>query len=267
MAALRTATSALLLGLLTVTSALAGGPPMVSDDAGTVEVGKFELELNGSYTHDKETVAGVTTKSGRHETELRASTGLYKDLGISLATPYTFSAREDVAGHVKELDGFGDTTLEVKYAFAELAGVNVAIKPAIIIPTGRYSTGLSEGRWQYGSTLIASREFAEGNYAIHANLGYEHHDTRSNDLRETARSELWSGSVAGEMKLCKGLTGLLDWGLSTNPDTRSNILPVYVLAGLRYEINEQLDINAGIKAGLTAPEDDVSLRYGLALKF
>jgi len=157
--------------------------------------------------------------------------------------------------------------LEVKFAFAELAGINIAIKPSIIFPTGKYSNGLSEGRWQFGSTLIASKEFAEGDYAIHANLGYEHHDYRSSDLREANRNELWSGSVAGEIKLCKGLTGVLDFGLSTNPGRRSNTPPVYALAGVRYEISEHLDINTGVKTGLTGPEDDLSLRYGLTLKF
>ena len=69
------------------------------------------------------------------------------------------------------------------------------------------------------------------------------------------------------MKLIKGLTGVLDFGLSTNPDKGSNVPPVYALTGARYEINEHLDVNAGVKLGLTEPEDDVSLRYGLVLKF
>ena len=39
------------------------------------------------------------------------------------------------------------------------------------------------------------------------------------------------------------------------------------LTGARYEFDEHLDINAGIKLGLIEPEDDVSILYGLVLKF
>ena len=265
MTALRTTTIALSIALLTATSALAGGPPLITDDAGTVDVGKVEIELNGSYTHDKESTAGIITRSDRPEAEIKVSTGLYKDLGISLAAPYTFGARENVNGDVSTIDGFGDMTLELKYVFAELAGINFAIKPTIILPTGKYSAGLSEGRWRFGGTLIATKEFDEGNYALHANVGYEHHDYRVDP--ELYRKDIWSGSIAGEMKLLKGLTGVLDLGLATNPDKGSNDLPVYALAGARYEINDHLDVNAGVKVGLTAPEDDLSVLYGLVLKF
>ena len=164
-------------------------------------------------------------------------------------------------------DGFGDMIMEIKYAFAELGGINFAIKPTVIMPIGRYSAGLSEGRWQVGGALIASREFCDGTYAMHANLGYEYHTYNTTELQRTTRNHFWSGSVAGEARVMKGLTTVLDFGLATNPDKGSKELPVYALTGARYEINDHLDINAGIKLGLTRPEDDFSVLYGLALKF
>lgn len=267
MTALRTTTIALSLALLTATSTLAG-PPLITDDAGTVDVGKLEIELNGSSPYDKEINAGVTAKNNSLDTEMKITTGLYKNLGISLAIPYTVSARvEENDQLVSKADGFGDMTLEIKYAFAELAGINFAIKPTVIMPTGKYSAGLSEGRWQPGTTLIATKEFEDGKYALHANLGYEHHFYRTDEVRNSNRSNIWSGSVAGEAKVMKGLTAVVDFGLATNTDKGSNELPVYALAGGRYEINDHLDINAGVKLGLPKPEDDVTILYGLALKF
>jgi len=264
---LRTIAAVFVCTLLTAGSALAG-PPLVTDDAGTVDVSKLEVELNGSYTRNKENGAGVTTKSSTSDAEMKITTGLYKNLGVSLTIPYTISKqiREDDL-LVGKADGFGDMTVELKYAFAELGGVNFAIKPAIIMPTGKYSAGLSEGRWQSGTTLIATREFDEGKYALHANLGYEHHDYRSDETGETTRSNFWSGSIAGEATLRKGLTAVADFGLSTTGDRSTAVLSVYALAGARYEINEHLDVNAGIKLGLTKPEDDISGLYGLTLKF
>jgi len=267
MTALRTTTIAFSFAFLTTTSALAG-PPLATDDAGTVEFGKVEVELNGAYTHDKETAFGVTTKRSRSDAELKITTGLYKDMGISLAIPYSINERVKEGNQpVGKSDGFGDMTIDIKYAFAELAGITFAIKPSVIMPTGEYCDGLSEGRLQFGTTLIGTREFAEGNYAVHANLGYEHHEYRSSEARESSRSNLWSGSIAGEAKVMQGLTAVLDFGLATTADKSTSQLSACVLTGARYEIDDHLDIHAGVKLGLTKPEDDVSILYGLALNF
>lgn len=266
-ATLRTTTAALAFALLTAGSALAG-PPLATDDAGTVDVGKVEIELGGSYVYNKETADGVTSKRNATDGAVKITTGLYKDLGISLAVPYTFSDRTKEDDQlVSDLSGFGDMSLELKYTFAELGGVNLAIKPAITLPTGKYSNGLSDGRWQFAATLIATKEFEDGKYALHANLGYAHNTYRTEEARETSRSNLWSGSIAGEAEVAKGLFVVADFGLGTNPDKGSNDLPVYALTGARYELTEFLDINAGVKVGLTKPEDDVSVLYGLVLKF
>lgn len=264
MTALRSTTLALSIAVFTAGTALAG-PPLATDDAGTVDPGKVEIELNSSYGYDKHTVEGSTTKTNTADGEVKITTGLYKDLGISLAIPYLFNERSNVDGVISNTDGFGDMTLEVKYKFAELAGFALAIKPSVIMPTGKYSNGLSEGRWQFGSTLIATKEFADGAYALHANLGYEYHHYREDDGSQ--RRNLWSGSIAGEAEVTKGLFAVADFGLATNPDKTSNELPVYALTGLRYEINDHLDIDAGIKLGLTRPETDITALYGLVLKF
>jgi len=264
MTALRTTTATLALLIVTSGTALAG-PPLATDDAGTVEVGKLEIELNGSYAHDRERSSGVTAKTTTSDGELKLTTGLYKDLGIALAVPYLFSARDTEGGALVGKDsGFGDMTLELKYAFVELGGINLAIKPALILPTGKDS--LSDGHVQYCATLIASKEFADGQYALHANLGYEHHRYHAH-ARAISHSNLWAGSVAGEVQLAKGLVMVADVGVATNPHKGDHELPVYALTGARYEINELLDINAGVRFGLTRPETDLTALYGLVLKF
>lgn len=264
MTALRNFFLSFCFATLTATQALAG-PPLATDDAGTVEVGKVEIELNGSYGFDKQAANGSTTRSNTVDGELKLTTGLYKDLGIALALPYTFKARSNTDGDVSNLDGFGDMTLELKYRFAELAGIQFAIKPSMIMPTGSYGKGLSEGRWQFGGTLIATKEFMDGAYALHANLGYEYHHYRADaDLQ---RSNIWSGSIAGEAEVLKGLFAVADFGLAGNPDKGSSELPVYALTGVRYQLNDRIDINAGIKFGLTRPETDLTALYGLVLKF
>lgn len=259
------ATTLTLCFALTTAGTAMAGPPLATDDAGTVDVGKVEIELNGSYGYDKHTAAGATTKTNTVDGEVKITTGLFQNLGISLAIPYLFNERSTVDSDVSNVDGFGDATLEVKYKFAELAGIDLAIKPSVIMPTGKYSDGLSDGRWQFGSTLIATKEFDDGKYALHANLGYEYHHYREDDGSQ--RKNLWSGSIAGEVEVVKGLFAVADFGLATNPDKSSNDLPIYGLTGLRYELNDHLDINTGVKFGLTRPETDLTALYGLLLKF
>src|SRR5512133_213253 len=244
------------------------GPPLLTDDAGVVEVGKVELELNGSYIFDKEKANGSVVKRTTSGGEVKISTGLYNNLSGSLALPYTFSNRATQDGNLTaSAEGFGDMTVDVKYVFAELAGVNFAIKPSVIVPSGKYSAGLSDGRWQFGGSLIASREFDEGRYALHANLGYENHEYRAAEARATLRNHFWSGSVAGEIRLLKELTVGADVGLATTTDKSTSELTVYALTGMRYELNRYMDINAGIKFGLTKPEDDITAIYGVVFKF
>jgi len=267
MTVLHTTTIALALSMMIAGSALAG-PPLATDDAATVDVGKIEVELNGSYTEDRETAFGVTTKCRTADAEVKVTTGLSKNLGISLALPYNINERiKQDDKLVGKSDGFGDMTVELKYGFAELAGISFAIKPTAIIPTGKYSAGLSEGRWQIGGALIATKEFEVGKYALHANLGYEHHSYRTDEISDATRSNLWSGSIAGEVVVAKGLTAGVDFGVATTADRSTSQLSACVLGGARYEINDHLDINAGVKLGLTKAEDDISGLYGLTLKF
>lgn len=267
MAVLRTTTIALSLSMIIAGSALAG-PPLATDDTGTVEVGKLEIELNGTYSDDSETAFGVTTRCNRSDAELKVATGLYNNLGISVALPYNINERirEDdrLTGRS---DGLGDMTIELKYTIAEMAGISFAIKPAVIIPTGKYSAGLSEGRWQFGGTLIATREFEEGKYALHTNLGYQHHNYRTAELRQSTRSDIWSGSLAGEMEVAKRLFAVADFGLATTADRSTRQLSTCALIGARYEINDHLNLNAGVKFGLTRPEDDLTALYGIVLKY
>lgn len=241
------------------------GPPLVTDDAGIVDAGHLEVELNGSYAHDSEREEGVRVKSDLFDGEIKLTTGLLKNMGVSLALPYTFSERGYEDGELaSSTEGVGDALFELKYVFFEQNNLALTLKPTLYLPTGRRS--MSEGHWQPGVTLIATKEFADGAYALHGNFGYEHHFYRTSDKAEN-RSDLWNASVAGEAELVPKLTGMLDFGVSRNSDTSTSTPLVYGLAGFRYEVNQYLDLDLGVKVGLTRPEDDVAALYGIVLKF
>lgn len=254
-----TTTLAFCFALATTGTALAGAP-LETDDAGTVDVGKFEISLSGSYMRDKE----GTTKVTSHDAELGITTGLYKNLSVSVALPYTISTKERDAGILLgKDDGFGDMSVDFKYAFAEVGGVNLAIRPGLVLPTGKST--MTEDHLQYTTTLIATKEFNDGAYALHANVGYEFHTYK--DSNEGLRRNLWSASVAGEAETVKGLFAVADFGMAGNEVKGTNKPYSYALTGLRYEANDNLDFSAGIKFGLSDIEDDLTALYGLTLKF
>jgi Putative MetA-pathway of phenol degradation len=261
--------AAALAGMVTLGAAPSfAGPPLITDDTGTVEPGRAEVELNGGYTYDRESDNGVSTRTEAFDGEMKVTTGITRDLGVSLTVPYLFNERVTEAGQPAETnDGFGDMTLELKYRFFEHEGLSLAVKPTVLLPTGKYSAGLSDGRWGFGGSLIATREFLDGKYLLHANLGYEHHNFRTDLQRDENRSDVWSGSLAGEVQVMKGLTLMADFGLATAQDTSTSELCSYGLVGARYEVAEFLDVDAGIKVGLTKPEDDLALLYGVVFKF
>lgn len=253
-------------GMLMTATAQAG--LLATDGAGTVEARRVELELNGSYAGDKANSGGVTAKSRSTDGDITLTAGVANGLDLSIALPYTFRAREkenDILTNSAE--GFNDMTLQLKYQFLEYEGLKFAIKPGLILPTGKKKEGLSDGRVGFTTRLIATREFSEGKYALHANAGYERHNFRDEVADSTSRSDIFIFSLAGEAEFAEGLKLQTECGLATNPDNTSNTPLVFVTAGSTYEVTKIFEVYAGVKFGLTEPEDDATALLGLKLKF
>jgi len=258
----------LVVAMMLAAGSVSAGPPLATDDTGLVDPGHLEIEINGSYARDGERSAGVRTRTKATDAEIKLSTGIVERMGISLAMPYVFSERTYENGRlVDSVDGLGDMLFEFKYVFYDNDALSFMLKPTLLIPTGKYRDGLSEGRWQPGVTLVATKEFDDGKYALHANAGYEYHSWRTTAAKAENRNHLWMFSIAGEAEVAEKLTAVADFGVARAGDSSTNTPAVYGLFGLRYEINNYLDINCGVKVGLTRPEDDVAALYGIVLKF
>lgn len=253
-------------GVLMAAPAQAG--LLATDGAGTVATQHLELELNGSYANDTESSGGVTTKSHSTDADMTVTAGVADNLDVSLALPYTFSAGEkENDTQTSRAEGFNDMTVQLKYQFLEYDGLKVSLKPGLILPTGKEKEGLSDGRFGFTAWFVATKEFSEGKYALHANAGYERHNYKDDAVDTTSRSDIFAFSLAGEAEVAEGLKLQTEWGFSTNSDKTSNTPLVFVTAGGTYEITKILEVYAGVKFGLTSPEDDVTALYGLKVKF
>jgi hypothetical protein len=228
---------------------------LITDDAGPMGKGKFELDLIGEYGHDKD--ARITAKASDFSATL--TYGVIEPVDIVLNVPYQFWSSED-SGSKEKGSGISDLGVEVKWRFYEKEGVSFALKPGFTIPTGDEKRGLGTGRVTAYLYFIASKEI--GPWAIHMNLGY----TR-NENNVDQRKDVWHASVASTFEVVKRLTLVGDIGLGTNTDRSSDTPSAYILGGLTYSVSENVDIGLGIKGGLTRPEKDIAARGGITWRF
>lgn len=242
-----------------------GAHPLITDDTGTQGKGKFQLELNGEYGHDSESEVGVSSRETGGSLETVLSAGLIDSVDLVLAVPYKWSRVKENDTVSTDTDGLGDVSLELKWRFFEKNGFSLAFKPAVSFPSGNADKGLGTGKVGYGATLIATQELDP--FAVHLNLAYSHTPFKLKEDRDANRRDIWHASIAGTAEVMEGLQLAANVGLETNPDQTSNTPPVFCVAGAIYSVTEWLDVDLGVKVGLTKPETDVSLLAGLAVRF
>ncbi len=229
--------------------------PLITDDTGTQGKGKFQLELNGEYGHENEN--GIVENTTNIATAL--TYGIVDNIDVVLGIPYQYIRIRDSESTTRH-DGISDVSIDLKWRFYEKDGLGFALKPGITLPTGDDERGLGAGRTTYGLFFITTREMKP--WAFHLNLGYKKSENRINE-----RKDLWHASLAGEAEVAKDLKAVVNIGVERNPGKEATTHPAFILGGFIYSLNERLDIDAGVKAGINKAETDYSLLAGLTYRF
>mgnify|MGYP000252833323 CR=1 FL=1 len=251
----------LLLFLLPLfsTSAFAAHP-LITDDTGTQGKGRFQLEVNSEVNYDKESEAGVKTKTTGGEVGTIISYGIIDNVDIVLGVPYQwFKVKEDGETISRE-KGISDISLELKWRFYERDGWSFALKPGVTFPAGNEKKDLGTGRVTYSIFFITTKEIEP--LAFHLNLGYMRNENKLDE-----RKDMWHFSLASEVKLIKNLKVVANIGAGRNPERVSHKHPAFILGGLIYSVVENFDIDIGIKGGLNKPETDLTILAGIAWRF
>ncbi len=234
--------------------------PLITDDAGTQGKGKLQLEVNGQYDTDKETTAGVTTKTTGGQAAATLSYGITEDTDLVLSQPYLWGKVTENGVNAYDEKGIADTIFEVKYRFFEKVGYSLAVKPGISFATGNEEKGLGTGKTGYHVFLIGSKEAAP--WSFHANLGYIRDENTANE-----NVDIWHSSLAATYEVIKNLKIVGDVGMEKNRDKAADNDPAFVLAGVIYSLSEKFDIDLGVKTGLTSSETDLSVMAGTTFRF
>jgi hypothetical protein len=260
-------TRILLAGVLiiSVTETSFAAHPLITDDAGTQGKGKFQVELNGEFAFDKETVEGVKVRERVGEIATIVSVGVRDNVDIVLTLPYQWTKVKEDGETISDVDGLSDGSLEAKWRFYEKDGLSFALKPGIVFPSGNEKKGLGSGKLSFSLTSITTLE--RDSWAIHLNLGYGRNEYRLQEDIDANRKDIWHVSLAGEVEVIKDLRAVANAGIERNPDRTSDTHPAFILGGLIYSVSENFDIDFGIKRGLNKPETDFAILVGIAFRF
>lgn len=238
--------------------------PLISDDAGTLGKGTTQIELNGQWSSDKETVEGAGVESRTSQVVTTYGYGVAEKVDLTLGVARQWGELE--SGGLTENDpGFVNFSLSSKWQFLETSGFSFAFKPQFAYS---YVVGGSKDDYilSYGVALIATKELEP--FAVHLNVGYQYNDYQAEAERAASRNSIWSASLGSTYDVIKERLKLVsDFGTCTNQDRSTTELPVFALAGAIYSLNKNIDLSAGIKFGLTKPEPDVAATGGVTIKF
>ena len=225
--------------------------PMLTGDTDVLDKGQWELELHGERARDREN--GVRTRASNVAATL--ARGITDKLEAEIELPFL---REVTGGNVTQ--GRGDVSVSAKWRFYERDAVSLAVKPTLLLPTGRDDEGLGAGRMRWATTLAAA--YALGRIELLANLGYLRN---RNQVGEPAH--VWQASAALRYTATDKLKLVLDNGKDSSPDPAARAPGRDLVLGVIYEPRDGIELGLGLKRGLNDEADDRALRAGIKIRW
>lgn len=254
------------LYLFLLSGAAYAAHPLITDDTGVQGKGRVQIEVNGAYGTDKETVAGgVAEKVTATAAAVTLSYGATDALDLVLGVPYVAAKVTDDGTTVYDESGMSDVSFDAKWRFFEKDGLSFALKPGLSLPTGDEQKGLGAGKTGYRLFLIGTVQSEP--WAFHGNIGFIRNEFDPQGGAVDEEKNLWHASLATEYTAAKGLRVVGNVGIEKNPEKGATDDLAFALLGAVYALSEGVDIDGGIKVGLTDPETDTTLLAGVTFRF
>ena len=229
--------------------------PLVTDDTDTQGRGDFQVELPAVYSHEDER----STRENNVAAGAILTYGIAENVDLYISGAYLWQrTREDGTG--SKASGISDTVMGVKWRFYEKDGLSFAVNPTLLLPSGDEEKGLGTGRVGYGLSVITTRRLKP--WAFDAAVAFTRNENRAED-----RKNLWSIGFAAEFDLTERFRLVGNIGAYRNRDPGSSTSCAFLLGGFIYSPADILDIGFGTKFGLTRPEPDVAVIFGLTFHF
>lgn len=240
-----------LIFLLTISSALAF-EPLNTDDAGTVEAGRNQIEQYffsiNRHSNNSVSPIDIVTPGEEYSGQSNAKAfpftytrGISETVEAFIATTYYNQPSGSFTRFSNSLIGFKWRFLndeENRYA--------LAIKPTLVFPANKQQqvNGLGSATMNYGVNLIASRYWDQ--LEIHFNFSYMHSSYNTNfavgQSTDPNRTNIFFISAAPVLTIIPGVKVALDVGATTNPPTQEQYLSTYGLIALILSPSDNIDI-------------------------
>ena len=220
--------------------------PLLTESAETVAPKAVEAETAieyGKKSGDKQFILQETVNAG-----------VIPHVDVFIALPFISG---DVDGSTNS--GLSDISIGAKWNFGHVDAFALAVKPALLLPLGDDKKNLGEGGVGFGATLIASTELAN-KISIDGNIGLKHQETGDGSYN---RFDL---SVDGKFDETEHLKAVGEFALS-NTDESGSTFQAYLAAGAIYALQKNLDVDLGLRLGLTSKSEDFRLLAGATYKF
>lgn len=237
-------------------SSVEAGFPLSTEDTGTLGQDRTKIEWNNEWAVDR--------ASGAREvalvSEFAMVHGLLNTLNGFIAVPYRDVRTYEAADSSAHVRGAGDIKLGLKWRYMEQGGLSLGLKTIMTAPTGDDAKQLGSGKSTQAINAIASYE--TGPWEFDLDLGYKHNGNTLNQ-----REQLGSISFAVVRGLDSGWKIMADIGAASNKNKRSSQALAYLGAGLSYEMSKAVELNLGVKRGISNVETDFTGLAGVALRF
>ncbi len=236
--------------LLLSSSIVFAARPLMTDDAGTVEKGKFQIEMGFDATRqdndDREISPSLTLSYGLLER---------MDLGIGGSSLF-IHPRE--GGNEK---GLGDTEFKLKYRLLDDKDwiPAFAIAGKLKIPTAKESKGLGSGKTDFNINTIFTKNLSK-RWALNLNLGVTF-------IGEHGSDNEFNYSLAGQFALSDkwAVVGEIFGVNNFNGHKRDD--PVSGLVGIQYMLGDNFVLDAGVEIGMNKAAPDFRLTTGVTFFF
>jgi hypothetical protein len=226
------------------------GRPLTTDDAYTVEKGKFQVETGFDLTrqdnHDREFIPTVTL-----------TYGLFERMDMGVGGAYLFVHPDEG----KKENGFGDTALKIKYRLVDQEDwiPSFAVSGTLIIPTASESKGLGSGKMDLNLNTIFTWNLGK-RWQFYANSGYTF-------IGEHGANNEFNYSIAGQFLLSDKWALVGEIVGVNNFNGRKSDDPISGLLGVQYLITESIVWDVGVDIGMNKAAPDFRITTGFTLFF
>jgi len=219
--------------------------PSLTEDTGTQGAGHVELEIGSTFAH------GPDGRLRSLEPQLSIGLGERVD-AILLPTFVAIDASDNGAR------GVGATTTDVKWRFAEVDGLDLAVRAGVDWPTG--SDALGGARSSLHALLVATRRI--GGTALSFNAGLDRQSPALGERRLVARVGL---GVVHPVHEAVTLVG--DLAVQSNAAVGRTATPLVASAGLIARIAPTTFVDVGYRLALNDAARPHALAAGLTFRW